>query len=101
MVFQKHFVRSVSLHCDLLLALVVQPVLPIEVEFWSEVADKTDDEDETDEPDLEAFIDKMKDMKKGAYEQVHDNIEKAQKQQKKYYDRKKHAKSVVSSRIFN
>ena len=59
-----------------------------------EVADKTDEEDETDEPDLEAFVDKMKDMKKGVYGQVHHNIEKAQKQQE-YYDRK-HAKAVVS-----
>ena len=61
----------------------------------SGVADKTDDEDETDESELEAFIDKMKDMKKGVNGQVHDNIQKAQKQQKEYYDRK-HTKSVVS-----
>ena len=48
-----------------------------------EVADKTGDEGETDNPELEAFIDKMKDMKKGVYGQVHDNVEK---QQKEYYD---------------
>ena len=54
-----------------------------------EVADKSgDEEDQTDNPELEAFIDKMKDMKKGVYGQVHDNIEKAQKQQKEYYDRR-------------
>ena len=50
---------------------------------------------QTDNPELEAFIDKMKDMKKGVYGQVHDNIEKAQKQQKEYYDQR-HTKSVVS-----
>ena len=44
-----------------------------------EVADKSGDEDQTDNPELEAFIDKMKDMKKGVYGQVHDNNEKAQK----------------------
>jgi len=42
----------------------------------------------------------MKDMKKGVYEQVHDNTEKAQKQQKEYYDQK-HAKSAVSFILFN
>ena len=59
------------------------------MEFLPEVAD------ENDEPDLEAFVDKMKDMKKGIYQQVHGNIQKAQKQQKEDYDRK-HAHSTVS-----
>ena len=56
-----------------------QPILPIEMKFLPEVAD------ENDEPDLEAFVDKMKDMKKGIYQQVHGNIQKAQKQQKEDY----------------
>ena len=51
--------------------------------------------DDGDEPDLEAFVDRMKGMKEGIYEQVHGNIKRAQKQQKEDYDRR-HAKSAVS-----
>ncbi len=55
---------------------------------------------EDDEPDVEAFVDKMKDMKKDIYGQVHGNIQKAQKQQKEDYDRK-HARSAVSVVLLN
>ena len=52
--------------------------------------------EEDDEPDHDAFTNKMKDIKKDTYRQVHGNIQKAQKQQKENYDRK-HAPSVVSA----
>ena len=55
-------------------------------------------EDEVDEPDLDTFADKMKNMKKNIYGQVHGNIQSAQKQQKKIYDQK-HAASTVSVMI--
>ncbi len=56
--------------------------------------------DETDEPDLENFVEKMVDMKKGIYGQVHWNIQKAQERQKADYDRK-HAKSAASAMLLN
>jgi len=51
--------------------------------------------DEDNEPDLETFVDKMKDMKKDLYGQVHGNIERAQKTMKENYDQK-HLQSAVS-----
>jgi len=51
--------------------------------------------DEDDEPGLETFVDKMKDMKKDLYGQVHGNIERARKTMKENYDQK-HLQSAVS-----
>ena len=56
--------------------------------------------DENDELDLETFVNKMTDMKKNIYGQVHGNIQKAQKQQKVDYDQK-HATSAVGVTLFN
>jgi len=56
--------------------------------------------DDGDEPDLEAFADRMKVMKEDIYGQVHGNIQKVQKQQTKDYDRK-HAKSAVGVMMLN
>ena len=72
----------------LLSSFCSQPVLPIEMEFLPECA-------EDNEPDVEAFVDKMNDMKKGIHGQVYRNSQKAQRQQKENYDRK-HACSMVS-----
>ncbi len=52
------------------------------------------------EPDLETFVDRMKDLKKDIYGEGHENIQKAQRQQKKDYDRK-YAQSTVSIPLFN
>ena len=67
-----------------------QPILLIEMEFMPGGAE------EDDKPDYEAITNKMKDIKKDIYRQVHRNIQKAQKQQKENYDRK-HAPLVVSA----
>jgi len=44
---------------------------------------------------LETYVDKMKDMKKDLYGQVHWNIERARKTMKENYDQK-HLQSAVS-----
>ena len=46
------------------------------------------------------FVNKMTDMKKNIYGQVHGNIQKAQKQQKVDCDQK-HATSAVGVMLFN
>lgn len=50
--------------------------------------------EEDSETDLDAFTDKMKEMKKHLYGDVHGNIQNAQKKQKEDYDQK-HTPSVV------
>ncbi len=59
------------------------PVLPIEQEL-SSGDPKSDTDDDTD---LENYITKMKTLKRGIYERVHDNIKISQICQKKYYDK--------------
>ena len=72
------------------LPIYSKPLLPIEMEFIPNGAK------EYDEPDYEAFTDKMVGIKKDIHQQVHENIRKAQIQQKENHDRK-HVSTVVSA----
>ena len=60
-----------------------KPVLPIEMEM------QPDTNHQTNQVNIDKYVEKMTDIKKKLYSTAHDEIEKAQKRQEKDYNRKR------------